>query len=75
MAARCSPDLSSLYVADTVARCVWRFALDAAGELAASAAPAVFCQLGAEEGVPDGLAVDADGTVWVRALRDSPVAH
>jgi sugar lactone lactonase YvrE len=57
-----SPDLTTLYYAESEAGTIYRFDYDAdAGELRDRR---VFVQLGDDEGLPDGLTVDADGDVW-----------
>jgi len=57
-----SPDGSSLYFADTVARRIYAYDYD----LAAGAVRhrRVLVQVPSEEGLPDGLAVDAAGFIW-----------
>jgi sugar lactone lactonase YvrE len=58
-----SPDESILYLAESDARRVSRFAFDVdAGRLGASEP---FLELPADDGLPDGIAVDEDGGVWV----------
>jgi gluconolactonase len=64
-----SPDRRSLYHSDSRRGVVWRFALDAAGEVTGRTRFATF-----DEGVPDGLAVATDGTVWVAVAHGSHVA-
>ncbi len=56
-----SPDQKTLYVTDTVARKI--FAYDYDPEKGASRRRA-FVEVPADEGIPDGLAVDAEGYVW-----------
>ncbi len=57
-----SPDESTLYFADTVARCIyaydWRRSDGALGRRR------VLTRIDRAEGVPDGLAVDAEGFIW-----------
>jgi sugar lactone lactonase YvrE len=50
------------YFADTYARQVLRFALDGAG---VPQGKTVFAGIAAEEGYPDGMTVDAQGTLYV----------
>lgn len=51
-----------LYLADSPLRTVYRLDLDAAGEVGNRQ---VFVRFSAADGYPDGLAVDADGTLWI----------
>lgn len=55
-----SPDGSVLYHSDSRVRTVWRYDVQADGGLAAKT---VFART--QSGVPDGLAVAVDGSVWV----------
>lgn len=55
-----SPDGATLYHADSGARTVWRYAVGDGGDLGPKQ---VFART--DSGVPDGLAVAQDGTVWV----------
>lgn len=55
-----SPDGSVLYHADSAVGTVWCYPVRENGDLGAKT---VFAQL--DRGVPDGLAVATDGTVWV----------
>jgi D-xylonolactonase len=64
-----SPDRRSLYHSDSRRGVVWRFALDLAGEVTGRTEFASF-----DEGVPDGLAVATDGTVWVAVAHAAHVA-
>lgn len=57
-----SPDGRVAYFADTFARRLLRFALDASGQ---PGAPAVFAEVPESLGYPDGLTVDAAGDLWV----------
>jgi sugar lactone lactonase YvrE len=58
-----SPDNRFMYLADSIARAVYRIAYDietgTIGELEQ------FCVAGDSDGLPDGLAVDVEGGVWV----------
>ncbi len=57
-----SPDASTMYFADTVARCI--YAYDWRRKDGALQNRRVFVRVPREQGVPDGLAVDAQGFVW-----------
>jgi sugar lactone lactonase YvrE len=57
-----SSDASTLYFADSVARCI--YAYDWRREDGALSHRRVFARIPREEGVPDGLTVDAAGFVW-----------
>jgi sugar lactone lactonase YvrE len=57
-----SPDGQWLYHADSPLGCVYRFALDRDGGIGDRE---VFLQFDAGWGVPDGMACDADGGLWV----------
>ena len=57
-----SPDNRTLYYADTAVRRIYAFDVDpATGGLSNKR---VFVQVPGDEGIPDGLTVDADGFVW-----------
>jgi D-xylonolactonase len=57
-----SPDNRTLYYTDSSARRIYAYDADAAsGKLSNRR---VFVQVPTEEGIPDGLTVDADGYVW-----------
>lgn len=57
-----SPDASVLYFADTVARCIYRYDWRRRdGQLSHRR---VLAKIDPAEGVPDGLAVDAEGFLW-----------
>ncbi|MDO8185189.1 SMP-30/gluconolactonase/LRE family protein [Conexibacter sp. JD483] len=59
-----SPDGETLYLADSPRRTIARHRVDPLrGELLGSAGPAL--DTSARPGQPDGLAVDADGNLWV----------
>jgi sugar lactone lactonase YvrE/DNA-binding IclR family transcriptional regulator len=62
-----SPDNTRLYLADSARRRVDVFDFDLAAGAIANRRP--FVALAEHEGVPDGLAVDAEGGVWI-ALWD-----
>jgi sugar lactone lactonase YvrE len=57
-----SPDCKTLYFADTVARCI--YAYDWHREDGALSNRRRFVRVPLEEGLPDGLTVDAEGFVW-----------
>lgn len=57
-----SPETSTLYFADTVARCIYRY--DWRRSDGALSNRRVFARLDRSEGIPDGLAIDAEGFVW-----------
>lgn len=57
-----SPDGDVLYHADSARRTVYRFDLDAAGELSNKSIFTTFLE---DSGYPDGMTTDADGGVWI----------
>lgn len=57
-----SPDGNRIYVVDTTRRCVIQYDLDDSGNPKNQSKFAVFA---IDDGVPDGLVVDAEGNVWV----------
>lgn len=57
-----SPDEKTLYFADSAARRIYSFSYD--GGSGSVSNRRVFVQVPPEEGLPDGLAVDAEGFVW-----------
>jgi sugar lactone lactonase YvrE len=57
-----SPDCRTLYFADTLARCI--YAYDWRREDGALGNRRVFVRVPREQGLPDGLTVDAQGFVW-----------
>jgi sugar lactone lactonase YvrE len=71
-----SPDNARLYLADSARRRVDVFDFDLARGTIANRRP--FVQLAEDEGVPDGLTVDAEGGVWIalwdgwRVVRHAP---
>jgi L-arabinonolactonase len=56
-----SPDGSRMYFADSPTRCIHSVDYHADGRLGT---PRLFVQLGADEGFPDGSAVDAESGLW-----------
>jgi sugar lactone lactonase YvrE len=56
-----SPDEKTLYFTDTVARKIFAYDYD---KTAGAARRRVFAEVPSTEGIPDGLAVDAEGHVW-----------
>lgn len=58
-----SPDGATMYLAESHARRVCRLPFDA--QRARLGAPEPFVELDGDDGLPDGLTVDADGGVWV----------
>ncbi len=57
-----SPDESTLYFADTVARCI--YAYDWRRSDGVLSRRRVLTRIDRSEGLPDGLAVDAEGFIW-----------
>lgn len=57
-----SPDGATMYVTDSGRRTIFAYAFDVAAGQLSSARP--FATFGDARGVPDGLAVDAEGGVW-----------
>ena len=57
-----SPDEHTLYVTDTVARLIEAYDYDAVHGTVSRRRTLV--RVGSEEGIPDGLAVDAEGFLW-----------
>lgn len=74
-----SPDGATMYLADSVARVVLAFDYD--GSTGVPTRQRVFADLRSQDGVPDGLAVDEKGHVWVAiwgggcVLRLSPAGE
>jgi sugar lactone lactonase YvrE len=58
-----SPQIDTFYHADTTRRLIYRYDYD--GESGAIANREVFVDLNGSTAVPDGLAVDVDGNIWV----------
>ena len=57
-----SPDLRQMYFTDSVPRLIYRF--DYNRETGGISNQTVFAEVPGDQGVPDGLTVDADGHVW-----------
>jgi len=57
-----SPDLKWFYLSDSVPRVIWRYSYDAATGRISNRQ--LFADGSVAPGVPDGLAVDAEGCVW-----------
>ena len=57
-----SPDCSVLYVGDSAVRSIYAYDYDAAGGSLGSRR--LFIKVPADEGIPDGLTVDAEGFLW-----------
>lgn len=56
------PDLQGMYFTDSVPRRIYRFDYDrSTGNLTNRR---IFAEISPDEGLPDGMAVDADGCVW-----------
>lgn len=67
-----SPDGTSLYHSDSRAGVVWHYSIENAGGSVTVAEKTVFAR--SNDGSPDGLAVAADGSVWVALAHGSAVA-
>ena len=67
-----SPDGRTLFCVDSYGRVVYRYHLDAAGELSAAA---VFCRFEPDWGYPDGLTCDAEGCLWIAHWGGSRVSR
>jgi xylono-1,5-lactonase len=65
-----SPNRKLLYHSDSPTQAVWAYDVAADGSVKDRR---VFAKL--PEGMPDGLAVDAEGGVWVAAVRVGEVVH
>ena len=57
-----SPDLETMYFTDAMAREIYAYDFNA--ETAALSNRRLFVRVSAEDGVPDGMTVDAEGFVW-----------
>jgi sugar lactone lactonase YvrE len=66
-----SPDQSTLYFVDSATRGVDAFEFDLAHGTLGARRTAI--DLSGQEGFPDGIAVDADGVVWVAMFQGSAV--
>lgn len=58
-----SPQADRFYLADTVQRCIYSY--DYSVQSGAISNKKIFVRIPKEEGLPDGLAVDAEGFIWV----------
>ncbi len=68
-----SPDNRTMYFADTPAGCIYAYNHDLErGEISQRR---VFAQFKAGEGGPDGLTVDAEGSVWCALFNRSELHH
>jgi sugar lactone lactonase YvrE len=64
-------DSTALYLVDTPRRVIWRYDFDLdAGRLRSRE---VFVRIPDDDGLPDGLATDTDGGVWVALFRGGAV--
>ncbi|XP_058147842.1 regucalcin-like [Dasypus novemcinctus] len=68
-----SPDHRTFYLVDSLARTVRAY--DYHLQTGAIANPRLLYQLREEDGMPDGLCVDAAGTLWVACLGGGKVIH
>lgn len=57
-----SPQGDVLYHTDTLARCIYRFAVDDQGQLGERE---LFTRLPTDQGFPDGMTTDREGNLWV----------
>lgn len=67
-----SPDGRFMYLADSSARVVYRFAFDAVNGVLG--ARVTFARFGVGAGLPDGMTVDVEGALWV-AVWGGGVVH
>jgi len=68
-----SPDLKTLYYADSTARVIYAFDVDErSGRVSRQR---TFVKVPDEEGLPDGLTVDADGFIWCAQWYGSQVVR
>jgi len=68
-----SPDSTKMYYVDSPSKCVLAFDFSAASGNVTN--KRLFADTSSMVGVPDGLAVDADGGVWVALWDGAAVAH
>jgi sugar lactone lactonase YvrE len=61
-----------MYVSDTLAGCVLAYDVDDSGALSGRR---VFARIADAEGVPDGLAVDAEGGLWAAHWGGSRISR
>lgn len=57
-----SPDLQQMYFTDSVPRCIYCFDYDRTSGTLSNRR--VFAEIPVDQGIPDGMTVDADGFVW-----------
>lgn len=57
-----SSDGQDFYIADSAPRCIWRYRVDDTGALSDGH---TLIQFSDDDGRPDGLCLDCDGTLWV----------
>jgi D-xylonolactonase len=67
------PDNRTLYYADSAARRIYAYDIDP--EIGALTNKRVFVQVPGDEGIPDGLTVDAEGFVWSAQWYGSQVVR
>ena len=69
-----SPDDTTMYLVDSMQKIVFQFPFDPA-EAAISGKPTIFVHPDSFEGLPDGLAVDTRGHVWIAEFGASQVTE
>jgi len=57
-----SPDLSTFYHTESISRTIYRYDYDATNHVISNRHTLV--KLGDDEGIPDGMTIDADGFIW-----------
>lgn len=67
------PDGEHMLFADSVRKQVWRFRYD--GETGGISDREVFIDVGGYRGIPDGIAVDAEGGLWIAEFGGGAVHH
>jgi sugar lactone lactonase YvrE len=67
-----SPDGTLLYHTDSRTGQVWKFSIDAKGDLGP---PALHLQFDVADGAPDGMTCDRDGGLWIAFYNGSRVAR
>lgn len=68
-----SPDNKYIYYADSIERCIYRAKYSL--EKGAISDKQVFIRLSMLDGIPDGLAVDSNGDIWVAEWFGGCVSH